>query len=78
MRAVFPRDEEFSFTEVEFEVISSCPCRDVSRHSEISITMWMLEEDEGKERNSWVLSAELELNNVELFIDESSKYNDIL
>ena len=55
MRAVCPRDEEeFSF---EFEVMCSCPSRDVCRHSEMRVAIWVLEEDEGKERNSWVSSA---------------------
>ena len=30
-----------------------CGSRDVCRHSEMSVTMWVLDEDEGKERNSW-------------------------
>ena len=50
MKAVFLRDEEeFRFTQVEFEVMSSCPSRD---NADIQrCTMRMLEEDEGKEIN---------------------------
>ena len=57
LRAVFPRDEEaFSFIKVEFEVMRSCPSGWCAEHSEMRVAAWVLEEDGGWERNSWVSS----------------------